>query len=240
MTDPLGRREELIPGSKQLSIVCFVHKCNRSALEIAFYDVESPNCKQCHLEEFKTLPYPFKHASLIMYDLILIPSRGTFLSDFNSSIGLHIGITSGTGQIIEYDHQGLNCGRPCDKKWSCCLQLNFIRTILGEYIEDESLVRLAWGQSFRTLADSREMKFSKEFYDCNKNNCFDFVLEFVKTWLRLLGPKYYSDTELPERLQDKIEFCKYFVVSETRKMARYISLYRKLKTTYKSVMISTF
>lgn len=223
---PLDR----IPECKQSSIVCLTHECNRSALEIAFHN-EKPTCKECDWKELITIPFPFRNGSTVMYDFVLRPSRGSFLSDFNNKIGLHVGITRETGQILEYDHQGLKCTSPHDERWACTQQLNFVESLLGEDVEKELHIQLAWQQSFETLLASKVAKFTKQGYDSVKNNCFDFVLQFVITWLEFLNDRYQIDEEMRQKLQDKTKFCEFFVVPKTREMAKYISLYRKLENS---------
>lgn len=217
-----------IPECKQSSIVCLTHECNQPALEIAFLD-KQPTCEKCDLKELITLPFPFRDGSNVKYDFVLIPSRGSFLSDFNNKIGLHIGITRETGQILEYDSQGLKCTGPHNERWACSQQLNFVKSLLGQDVEKEPHIQLAWKQSFETLLACKDSRFTDQGYDSTQNNCFDFVLQFVMTWLDFLNGRYQLDEEMREKIQEKTKFCQYFIVPETHKTAKYISLYRKLR-----------
>ena len=56
-------------------------------------------------------------------------------------------------------------------------------------------------------------------YHSENHNCFDFVLEF----LRSAGASLNSQS-----LVDKVTFCEHIIIPETVKAAKYISLYRQL------------
>lgn len=74
--------------SKDKSIVCIAHKCNRSKIQISTTSAfrQYPNCKLCNnkLDASETIPilrldYPFCNVSDAACDLIVRPSRSDFL-----------------------------------------------------------------------------------------------------------------------------------------------------------------
>lgn len=238
MTNTAVEDERTINEPRRLSIVCLAHRCDQSNIETAFRGDKSPTCKKCALKDLITLPFPFTDASLVSYDLVLIPSRGSFLADFNNTVGLHIGIIGEAGKILEFDHRGIRFSNPGDKKWTCCLRLNFIRSLLGENMEDRAFVLNAWRQTFVEISNPTQSNNLTRDYNLDQNNCFDFVLKFLSFWMQLLGVGYPLDENVSVSLRDKVEFCKSFVLPETRKMARYISVYRKLRGESKHSVVS--
>ncbi|KAJ3633882.1 hypothetical protein MTP99_010801 [Tenebrio molitor] len=68
------------------------------------------------------VPYPFIRASQYPCSVIIKPTSGDFLNDYYNSMDLHIGVTTSTGTIVEFDKNGLRRHR--SEQWGQCLLLD--------------------------------------------------------------------------------------------------------------------
>ena len=85
-------------------------------------------------------------------------------------------------------------------------------------------------------------RWQAESYNAQTNNCFDFVLEFLRYDLALIiyivklsstYPSFSRSLNLDHfksSTVSKTKFCEHFIVPRTKLLARYISLYRKVQT----------
>lgn len=118
---------------------------------------------------------------------------------------LHIGVTTSTGTIVEFDKNGLRKHRG---GWGQCLLLDQVPTPWTEHWDD-------------TLYQVCKQKcWSPRNYDEEAHNCYTFVLTFLKSL------NYGS---LSKAAANKNMFCEKFIVPRTTSAGKYISLYRKLK-----------
>ncbi|KAK6167975.1 hypothetical protein SNE40_021889 [Patella caerulea] len=194
----------------QSELRCFQH-CDRSTNIICF-DVPE-HCPLCGKNTSETesrippyiLPSPIAAAVKWPRSLVLKPTDGDFLCDFTKTSNLHIGVTDSTGTVYDFDEYGLHVGSP----WLRCIQVPVLSpgdidisdwdNILFHYAKPNN-----WTQT--------------RYHEMN-NNCFDFVLGFLRSIPHL--------ATIPS-LSNKRTFCDDFVVRKTMKISQYISLYKQV------------
>lgn len=119
---------------------------------------------------------------------------------------LHIGVTTSTGTIVEFDKNGL-C-RHRNGQWDQCLLLDQVD---GPWMEH-------WDTTLLQVCKQKD--WSPRSYHEEKYNCYSFVLYFLQ---RL----HYGN--LSKAALCKTKFCEKFIVPRTTSAGKYISLYRKLR-----------
>ncbi|KAH8289903.1 hypothetical protein KR018_002770 [Drosophila ironensis] len=157
------------------------------------------------------LPYPFVRATQHPCAIVLRPSSGDFLNDYNNATDLHIAVTTSGGDIVEFDRIGLRRHRHDDNppEWRQSLLVGDVPEPWHDFW-DEVLQQIC-GQSVR---------WSIASYKEETHNCYAFVLAF----LQALG-----HAELSEAARSKTAFCEQCIVPRTTTAGKYISLYRKLR-----------
>ncbi|KAK2177740.1 hypothetical protein NP493_582g02029 [Ridgeia piscesae] len=204
-------------------IMCF-HHCQTDASLLCLS--LPPVCPLCEGEVYTTpmkvppfrLPSPFLHSTEAPYCVVLRPTHGTFLEDYSNAANLHVGVTNSRGAVYDYNEKGVNRSL---EGWDQCVCV----PVLQQY--DEKCIAL-WDQKLEQ--HSAYNTWHPERYSQTDNNCYDFVLGF----LRLLE---LQDT-IPA-IASRPEFCDQFIVPKTTEAARYISLYRKLRQEYVTVQYNT-
>uniref|UniRef100_A0A1A9WEZ2 MKRN2 opposite strand protein n=1 Tax=Glossina brevipalpis TaxID=37001 RepID=A0A1A9WEZ2_9MUSC len=156
------------------------------------------------------LPYPFIRASQYPCAIILRPTTGDFLNDYNNSTDLHIAVTTSTGCVVEFDRYGLRRHRIDNLlEWWQCLLVGDVPEPWYDY----------WDQILLQVCQQPD-KWTVSHYHEEQHNCYTFVL----TFLQALG---YD--KLSEAANSKTVFCERFIVPRTTTAGKYISLYRKLR-----------
>jgi len=195
-------------------ILCFQHLRNEA--KVFCFQVPSI-CKFCNADlltnelripPFK-IPYPFKTSSNEPNTLVIKPTLGDFLNNYENSSDLHIGVTDSEGFVIEYDINGLR--RSKAHNWNQCLPIKILNCVTPS-------LRSYWDEILYKIF--KKECWIPERYDAESHNCYSFVLSFLRS-LEL--------TELQPYLSNKVIFCKHFVTPQARVAAKYISLYRQLK-----------
>lgn len=226
-------------------IICQYCSCGKPKVRVAFANESGHLCKNCYSHDEKSTklvkyPPPFKSRLDETRDLVLIPSTGTFLNDYVNDTGLHIGIHA-RHMIWDYDHKGLKSHHMGDVRWKQCLHLNIDRT-LG--LSDPQL-HSRWENVIDIMVSQKDEIWSIDKYHSVDNNCFDFVLRFMRT----LFDSLISDDDIGEDTKDivskwkeflieKESFCKVFVIPRTREASKYMSIYRKLKANIRSLDVT--
>lgn len=229
-----------------VGIICLRHKCDSLKVRITWAQEQTLNskCNKCldqdasePMIEVAVLNYPFSNSSQLTYDLALIPSRGTFLDEFNNTSGLHIGIVNGNGDILEFDRSGVKLNQPSREKWRQCLALNFLNGFLQNKSCDIEKIHSMWDDTVEELSKSK----SNIIYQETHNNCFDFVLLFVHTLTkRFKKDSMQNNISLTEMDNlDKVKFCEKFVVPVTKIALRYIICNNRLNSAKENWMDGT-
>ncbi|XP_061388280.1 phosphatidylinositol 3,4,5-trisphosphate 3-phosphatase cnrN-like, partial [Musca vetustissima] len=90
-------------------------------------DDENSNDSVCHIMDSRLLPfrlpYPFVRANQYPCAIVLRPTTGDFLNDYNNTTDLHIAVTTSTGCVVEFDRHGLRRHRTANMSdwWQCLL-----------------------------------------------------------------------------------------------------------------------
>ncbi|XP_052871210.1 MKRN2 opposite strand protein-like [Anopheles cruzii] len=157
-----------------------------------------------------TLPCPFIRASQHPCAIVLRPSRGDFLSSFQNQENLHIALTSLSGDITEYDTEGLvETSAKNSDDWNQCLLVAQVPE--GWYDRWEEVL----------AACSDRCRWSKDTYHEASNNCYTFVLSFLVK----LGYEEFS-----AYCHDKFLFSEQYIVPKTQNAAKFITIHRKLQS----------
>lgn len=155
------------------------------------------------------LPSPFAKASQHPCSVVLRPTEGTFLDDFENSSDLHIAVTRANGDLVEFNVPGLQelSSSESNKEWSNCL---VIETVPPNWhsLWDEKLFDMCHDPFWKTA----------QYHERNLN-CYSFVLKFLES----LG-----FGELSKYSRDKNVFSQIYVIPKTVNVAKYISIYRQI------------
>lgn len=135
-------------------------------------------------------------------------SRSLLYSDYYNSMDLHIGVTTSSGTIVEFDKNGLRRHR--SNQWGQCLLLDQASTPWIEH----------WDNVLMQVC--KQKCWSPRSYREDNHNCYTFVLTFLRT---------LNYGNLSKAASSRTVFCEKFIVPRTTSAGKYISLYRKLKDT---------
>ncbi|XP_022918892.1 MKRN2 opposite strand protein isoform X2 [Onthophagus taurus] len=190
-------------------IVCFQH-CGPKIFCFSLPD----NCPVCRSDLTKAdfsllpfrVPYPFVRASQHACSVVIKPTSGDFLNDYYNSMDLHIGVTTSSGTIVEFDKNGLRRHR--STHWGQCLLLGQASTPWMEHW-DNTLLQIC-----------KQKCWLARNYSEDRHNCYSFVLTFLQS---------LDYGNLSKAASSRTTFCEKFIVPRTTSAGKYISLYRKLK-----------
>lgn len=192
-------------------IICFQHCDNKF---IYCFDVPEicPSCKcvincKCLLKEPVSLAYPFVQAKETPCAVLLKPTRGVFLDTYNLNDDLHIGITTSSGFVAHYNCNGVHY-EPSDA-WSQALIINQLND--NAWYEH-------WDTVLLNLIGSAE--FTVRTYNEYGNNCYTFVLTFIRKLNILSHIKEFATT--------KEVFCEKMIIPPLQTACRYTFLYRHI------------
>ncbi|XP_050184271.1 MKRN2 opposite strand protein [Myiozetetes cayanensis] len=134
------------------------------------------------------------------------PTRGAFLRGYDGSSDLHVGITDSRGVVYHYDQEGVHrahCG------WEQCICIPLVQPQSGQLLHhwDGLLEEFAEGEAWLPHR-----------YDEQEHNCYTFALAFINHVLSRQGKQPLSKEEFTER----------FVLPQSRRASRYLSLQREL------------
>lgn len=188
-------------------IICFRH-CSRKSIFCRRVLATCPVCSlqvQNFIVDPFCVPYPFTNATQNPTSIVIRPSQGSFLDDYDVAHGdLHIGIVNSAGSVLEFDKEGLIANDIT--RWTDCMSFK--------------VVPAAWtAQWDKTLSFmSKDFKWKSVNYNAINMNCFNFVLEFFNNL-------EYADL----RFASKEDLCERLIVLKMHNAIRYVSLYRALK-----------
>ncbi|XP_013102756.2 uncharacterized protein LOC106083964 [Stomoxys calcitrans] len=179
-------------------------------------DDSNDNNFVCHIMATRLLPfrlpYPFVRANQYPCAIVLRPTTGDFLNDYNNTTDLHIAVTTSTGCVVEFDRHGLRRHRTDNMSdWWQCLLVGDVPEPWYDY----------WDQVLYEVCQQPD-KWTVSHYHEDKHNCYTFVLTFLQALM-------YD--KLSEAATSKTTFCEKYIVPRTTIAGKYISLYRKLRDT---------
>jgi len=186
-------------------ITCFRH-CSTKSVFCKRIPTTCPVCS-LQIQDFIVdpfrIPYPFANAVHSPTTIVIRPSHGSFLDDYDTSHDLHVGIVDSNGSVIEFDKNGVIMN---DARWIDCIAVKVIPVAWT----------IRWDEMLRFML--RDVKWKSSNYDEIRMNCFNFVLEFFNN----LG---YADL----RFTNKKDLCERLILSKIQTAVRYNSLHRALK-----------
>ncbi|KAL1124135.1 hypothetical protein AAG570_001905 [Ranatra chinensis] len=153
------------------------------------------------------VPYPFVRASQHPCSVLIKPTNGDFLHDYNVTQDLHIGVTNSLGKVMEFDRCGLHRDRTND--WNQSL-------VVYKAEHQQSLDQ--WDYILNVIAEQdcwTPTRYNEETF-----NCYTFALAFVKCLKA--GP-------ISQLASSKTNFCEAFVSPRVTNACKYINLYRRLR-----------
>jgi len=195
-------------------ILCFQH-CESGPYVLCLQCPSSCPCccKALENESFNIPPFrlgsPLADSTYCPFSVVLKPTSGSFLHNYSKGCDLHIGITNSLGVVYDFDRNGVNI-RP--DGWVQCLVVLTLEL-------DDWMRRDSW--DLRLEEYSTMSCWRKESYSEVMCNCYDYVLGFLSLMnLQAVVPS----------ITDKLSsnFCRDVVVPQTKRVAKYISLYRRL------------
>ncbi|XP_078591690.1 MKRN2 opposite strand protein-like [Branchiostoma floridae x Branchiostoma japonicum] len=196
----------------QVRILCFRHDTCYPTTDILCLDVP-PTCPLCSrpiqtlLDPPFAIPYPFVDGHSRPFSMVVKPTRGSFLSDYRRSDDLHVGVTNSEKVVFNFDETGVHRDTT---GWEECITVRLLQ-------DKDFELRECWDKRLNDYG----LCWRPESYDEKDNNCFDFVLGF----LRYVGYDYVNT----EVLRSRQEFCKTMVLPQGVQAGRYIDLYRRLE-----------
>lgn len=208
-------REEPGSANGDPGVLCFQH-CDKRAKVFAFSVPEfcpvcgsDLRCADLRTPPFR-IPFPFRNAaeSNVPCSVVIKPTNGDFLHNYQNAVDLHIGVTDSRGVVHEYDRAGWKNTET--DRWNQCLAISIVPSLDKKWMD-------YWDYSLQAIGERDT--WSPESYNENDHNCYTFVLMFLKT-LQLRS--------LSATVRSKTDFCREFIVPRTTQAAKYISLYRKL------------
>jgi len=162
------------------------------------------------------LPSPFRHASESPCSVVVRPSVGSFLYDYQLYDDLHIGIADSKGVVIDFDKGGI---RVRENYWNQCLVIREDQLRTCKMSSSSSAD--AWDETLKRCVDvARWTLDGRDAYDGEINNCLDFVLRFIQ----LLNSSCSSSS----RDCDRVAFTRQKLLPLMESSMVYIRLYRKL------------
>uniref|UniRef100_A0A336MCY6 CSON015401 protein n=1 Tax=Culicoides sonorensis TaxID=179676 RepID=A0A336MCY6_CULSO len=196
-------------------IICYQH-CGPKIFTFKLPDVCQACGKNlvsanCSTMPFR-LPYPFIKASQYPCAVVLRPTTGDFLNDYSNHLNLHIGITTSSAAIVEFDRMGLRRHSVNSK----AMKNQWAQSLLVEKVPE------AWTEHWDDVLQliCKEPVWTPQDYHEDRHNCYTFVLRFLKQ----LG-----FGELSQIASSRTQFCEKFIVPRTTAAGKYISLYRKIR-----------
>lgn len=234
-----------MPSSSDPEIICFQHCSGDSSI----FCLEVPEtCPLCSLEILSNgssnsqepkdsflatplmIPCPFVSGSQTTCSLLIRPSVGDFLHTYCSSSDLHVGVTDSLGNIYEFDEEGVR-KTSSESGDSSLWEQSLVIPIFKTDKKDDGLSKEKWVQHWDyTLSITSCMDvWSRKEYKESDNNCYSFVLFFLKMlkWQQFQMQSTH-ESNIQNSLSSKTLFCQEYILPRTRLAAKYIALYRKV------------
>ncbi|KAM8759034.1 MKRN2 opposite strand protein isoform 1-T1 [Rhynchonycteris naso] len=150
---------------------------------------------------------PFTNGHQEKCSFLLRPTQGTFLREYDGRSDLHVGVTNTNGVVYNYTMHGVQRD---ETGWEQTVSIPLLQPGMfglmdqwDKYLEDFSSTG-AW---------------LPHRYEEDSHNCYSYTLTFINCILTTEGKAQL----------DKNEFIEKFVVPRTRKVSKYITLYRAIE-----------
>lgn len=194
-------------------IRCFQH-CDANTNILCFSQIPLI-CPICRQDVTKTeslippfrLPSPLTNATENPFSVVMRPTVGNFLEDYQNSANLHIGLTNSKGIVYDFDEGGVHIG---SSSWNLCVAASLINHITSQTAE-------LWDVLLDKYA--KKSDWSSHRYEEQEHNCFTFVMRFFQ-FSKLVNA-------IPAARSRK-EFITEFLLPHTQKTSKYIAMYRQI------------
>jgi len=217
--------------SENQDIIC-VECCEQKIFAVGSCPDECPECKinlkECDLKipPF-SVPTPFSRAQDHPCSIVIKPTKGDFLHDYQNRNNLHIGLTNSKGFVVEYDSQGLHRDRTLD--WNQCIVIGLNNAIDPDVICDPDWPEY-WDACLEAASVLSPSQWTVEAYEAQEHNCFAFVLAFLRS---------LKQNPLSMHANNKVDFCTHYVLPKTILAGKYICLFRKIKARDTGVYVTS-
>lgn len=110
--------------------------------------------------------------------VIIKPTNGDFLHDYESGDNLHIALTDSRGQVYEFDRAGVT-KRERTREWNKCLVVNLNSAADPDMVGDPDWGEY-WDWRLHSISDNAAASgFAAKDYEEVEHNCMAFVLAFL-------------------------------------------------------------
>ncbi|NXJ70891.1 MKROS protein, partial [Rostratula benghalensis] len=152
------------------------------------------------------LPSPFRHGHRQPRAFLLRPTAGTFLGGYDGKSDLHVGITNSHGVVYNYNEEGIH---RAESGWEQCISIPLVQPDMFELLQewDKLLEEFSVGEAWLPHR-----------YEENDHNCYTYALAFINSILTTQGKQQMSKSEFTEK----------FVIPQTKKASKYITLHQEL------------
>ena len=166
---------------------------------------------------------PFCDARDVEFDFVLVPSKGTFIKDFNETTGLHVALVLHKGTIIDFDQKGVKSHKGEEPRWRDCIKLNIIDNLL---VANVDLFTLSKFKQYLLLAHLEVVaspnRWSPENYHSERNNCFDFALTILKKFMEIVDLNAQINLFKHCNLDCKASFCQKIIIPKMTIVGNFI------------------
>ncbi|XP_051483076.1 MKRN2 opposite strand protein [Apus apus] len=152
------------------------------------------------------LPSPFRHGHRQPPAFLLRPSSGSFLGGYDGKSDLHVGISNSNGVVYHYNQEGIHRS---ETGWEQCISVPLVQPDMFGLLQqwDKLLEEFSVGEAWLPHR-----------YEEHEHNCYTYALAFINSVRTAQGKQ-------PIR---KSEFTEKFVIPQTRRASKYITLHQEL------------
>ncbi|XP_062441434.1 MKRN2 opposite strand protein [Rhea pennata] len=153
------------------------------------------------------LPSPFRRGHRQRGAFVLRPAAGAaFLGGYDGKSDLHVGITNTNGIVYNYDEEGIHRD---ETGWEQCISIPLVQPDMFGLLHqwDKLLEEFSAGEAWLPHR-----------YEEHDHNCYTYALAFINSVLTAQGKQQMSKSEFTEK----------FVIPQTKRASRYITLHQEL------------
>uniref|UniRef100_A0A8D0E3G8 MKRN2 opposite strand n=1 Tax=Salvator merianae TaxID=96440 RepID=A0A8D0E3G8_SALMN len=153
-----------------------------------------------------SIPNPFINGHRERCSFLLKPTTGTFLRGYDGSSDLHVGITNTNGLVYNYNRTGINTD---GLGWEQCISIQLVQPDMYGLLNQ-------WDTYLEQF--SAADTWLPHRYEEHLHNCYTYALTFINSVLSAQNKKPMNKSEFTER----------FVIPQTRKASKYITVYKEI------------
>ncbi|KAM8799865.1 MKRN2 opposite strand protein [Eudromia elegans] len=153
------------------------------------------------------LPSPFCRGHSQRGAFLLRPAGGAaFLGGYDGAGDLHVGISSSRGIVYNYDEEGIHRD---EMGWEQCISVPLVQPDMFGLLHqwDKLLEEFSAGENWLPHR-----------YEEHEHNCYTYALAFINSVLTAQGKQHMSKSEFTEK----------FVIPQTKRASKYITLHQEL------------